>query len=390
MNTVFDCLYHNFKLDINLSLLIFLFHSSMDICQFCKKICSGDRGLSLHMYHSKECFQKLTNMTKQLQHFSLMHSQNHSSPQTEEQEHARQNKKIKLNDSSDDIDLNTHFLHNNDFNNSSKSHLETSITSTPLIDSSLMIQQTEYNNKIKNTMIMNHNLAEIDLLKILHDLKCSNSAYNTIMSWASRWNSNNVHFDSSSSYKFKNRDQLLNDLSLRYDMMNMKPVQHDLQLQNSTMDTEITTKVSCFDFKQQLLSILRDDNIMNPNNLVFKNEPGEDPDFSSDKLKHIHDAEWYKSAYHYYNDKYGYDKNRIICGVIFAIDKTHTDQKGKLCLESVNFSLSIFNAKVRRSNYKAWRSLGFINDLSVSFGTGIENDVDMTMVSFILTMALCM
>ena len=104
MNTVFDCLYHNFKLDINLSLLIFLFHSSMDICQFCKKICSGDRGLSLHMYHSKECFQKLTNMTKQLQHFSLIHFQNHSLQTTQEQEHARQHKKIKLNDNSDDID----------------------------------------------------------------------------------------------------------------------------------------------------------------------------------------------------------------------------------------------------------------------------------------------
>ena len=45
---------------------------------------------------------------------------------------------------------------------------------------------------------------------------------------------------------------------------------------------------------------------------------------------------------------------------------------------------------MRRSNYKAWRSFGFINDLSVSFGTGIENDVDMTMVSFILRIALCM
>ena len=65
-----------------------------------------------------------------------------------------------------------------------------------------------------------------------------------------------------------------------------------------------------------------------------------------------------------------------MCGVIFAINKTHTDQKGKLCLPLVNFSLSM-----RRSNYKAWRSLGFINDLSVSFGTGIENYTDMTTVS---------
>ena len=95
----------------------------MDICQFCKKICSGDRGLSLHMYHSKECFQKLTNMTKQLQHFSLIHSKKHSSPQTEEQEHARQNKRIKINDTSDDVD----FLHNNDLNSSFKSDLETNI-----------------------------------------------------------------------------------------------------------------------------------------------------------------------------------------------------------------------------------------------------------------------
>ena len=126
---------------------------------------------------------------------------------------------------------------------------------------------------------------------------------------------------------------------------------------------------------------MRDDNIMNTKNLVFKNESGEDPDFNTDQLIHILDAEWYKSAYHYYNGKYGYDKNRVICGTIFAFDKTHTDQKGKLCLESVNISLSIFNAKVRRSKYKAWRSLGFICDLSVSFDTGIENDTYMKMVS---------
>ena len=123
------------------------------------------------------------------------------------------------------------------------------------------------------------------------------------------------------------------------------------------------------------LSILHDDHIMNPKNLVIKNDPGKDPDFNSDKLKHIHDAEWYKSAHHYYNDKYGYDNKHVICGVIFAIDKTHTDQKGKLCLELVIFLLS------KRSNYKVWRSLGCIHDLSVSFGTGIENDVHMTMVS---------
>ena len=111
-------------------------------------------------------------------------------------------------------------------------------------------------------------------------------------------------------------------------MTSMRPMQVSLQLQKSNIDSEITTKVSCFDFKQQLLSVLRDDNIMNPKILVLKNKSGEEPDITSDKLKHIHDAEWYKSAYHYYNDIYEYDKNYIIDGVIFAIDKTCTDQKG--------------------------------------------------------------
>ena len=54
-------------------------------------------------------------------------------------------------------------------------------------------------------------------------------------------------------------------------------------------------------------------------------------------------------------------------------------EKGKLWLESVNFSLSIFNAKASRSNYKSWRSLDFMNDWSVLFGADIENDTYMTM-----------
>ena len=65
---------------------------------------------------------------------------------------------------------------------------------------------------------------------------------------------------------------------------------------------------------------MRDDNIMNPKNLAFKNDSGKDPDFHSDKLKNIHDNEWHKLAYHYYNDEHGYDRNYIICGEIFAIE----------------------------------------------------------------------
>ena len=70
--------------------------------------------------------------------------------------------------------------------------------SSPIYDSSLLNQQTEVNNRIKNTIKINHNLNEIELLKIIRDLKRPILAYDTIVGWKKWWNSNNVIFVSNS------------------------------------------------------------------------------------------------------------------------------------------------------------------------------------------------
>ena len=44
-------------------------------------------------------------------------------------------------------------------------------------------------------------------------------------------------------------------------------------------------------------------------------------------------------------------------------DKTHTDEKGKLCLEPVQFTLAILDKEIRKTNSRAWRCLGYINDM---------------------------
>ena len=51
----------------------------MEVCQFCKKVCLGDRGFSLHRYHNKECFQKLTDISKNYNKFTLAHTQEQES-----------------------------------------------------------------------------------------------------------------------------------------------------------------------------------------------------------------------------------------------------------------------------------------------------------------------
>ena len=71
----------------------------MEICQFCKKVFSGERGLSLHMYHSFQCFQKLTDISKKYHSYSLIHMQANKSPYInqnlpKEQYTTHQNKKV--------------------------------------------------------------------------------------------------------------------------------------------------------------------------------------------------------------------------------------------------------------------------------------------------------
>ena len=72
-------------------------------------------------------------------------------------------------------------------------------------------------------------------------------------------------------------------------------------------------------------------------------EPGVHPRFDDDYISEINQGEWYQNALQYYEKKFGVEKNRVICGIILTVDETHTDSKGKLCLEPVKFSLTLFS-----------------------------------------------
>ena len=196
------------------------------------------------------------------------------------------------------------------------------------------------------------------------DLNCHNSAYNRILDWASYWNKEKVLFNESHNHTFQKRDVALKHLSKLNNMDAMTSKQNDVLFTNSCSDSSSAVKVTTFDFQQHVLSLLRDKELMHPDNLVLDYPFDSKPTFPKTKISDINNSDWYECAYKHYNHKFGEDNQRVICGIILTFDKTHTDAKGKLCLESVNFTLSIFNTKTRRSNPRAWRSLGFINDLS--------------------------
>ena len=205
-------------------------------------------------------------------------------------------------------------------------------------------------------------LCQIDLMKKLKELDCPIKAYDGIMDWAINWSSSSKAIFESSSIGIR-RKTLINKLSSRYHLNGLKPTTKTISV-NVKNNQQHNIHVSCFDFKEQLFSLLRDEELMDPKNLSLDGQnPGVEPIFERDYISEINHGEWYKSVYNYYLTRYGKEKNRVICGIILSIDKTHTDVKGKLCLEPVKFSLSIFNTETRRKKYSAWRRLGYINDL---------------------------
>ena len=118
----------------------------------------------------------------------------------------------------------------------------------------------------------------------------------------------------------------------------MKPTQKTIAISNTSNDT---VSVTVFDFKQQILSLLCDKQLMHPSDLYLTNLPGKTSNINI--ISDINDSDCYTSACNH--------NNQVICGIILAIDKTHKDTKGKLCLQGI---LSIINTGTRRNNCCAW------------------------------------
>ena len=362
-------------------------------CSICKRLFKTEKGVKMHM--TKSCSiiragKKQDNIASHISRSNIRFTETSDSDGSVQQVH----KKPKVSEidetssfmkpgqnSSDNFFIssitNEFVSNNNTDSNSKKSSAASSMESASNNRETnvLITQENTYqmNNIAEQASKSRHDLAERDLLKIVADLNCHNETYNRIMNWAKFWNSSKVFFNDP-NYHFYKRSVVIDRLSKLYNMENMRPSQTQIQLDDKDGSTTIVN-ISTFNFQQQLLSLLRDKDLMDPTNLAIDYPLNSKPTFPRTEISEIKDSLWYENAYKYYEDTYGNDPSRLICGIILAIDKTHTDAKGKLCLESVNFSLSIFNTKTRRTNPRAWRSLGFVNDLSAKFGNShIEVD----------------
>ena len=179
---------------------------------------------------------------------------------------------------------------------------------------------------------------EIYLLKLLTEIEAPLYAFQEIMKWARKAYTQGYQFlPRQKSYRTQ-----IDKLEIWMGMDNQRPEEVEVSLPGTTADESI--KVTRFDFRTQLFSLLDDPVLNREENLVINPEDPfqkyRDPD---GLLRECLSGSWYNHAW----DEMEKDGNcDFMIPIIFYIDKTQISISGKLSIFPVQMSLGIFSEKV--------------------------------------------
>jgi len=198
-------------------------------------------------------------------------------------------------------------------------------------------------------------VVQLSLLNLCHRLQAPQYAFDEIMSWSQDAKLAGYSFPSNAS----SRKTFLEQLYLRFNMKNIKPIQTEVALQPNKVATVVT--FSFPDMVQSLVddhSLFQRSNLLNPNDVV-----------DTDNIGDIHTGSWFKKAAIHLC----VNGNDVLCPIILFIDKTQIDTYSKWTLEPVLFTLGLFNRSTRNLS-QAWRPLGLVtNTIRMSSATQAES-----------------
>jgi hypothetical protein len=221
---------------------------------------------------------------------------------------------------------------------------------------------SEYHSRTEAQLLMAHSVEQqvhVELLHLLEKAEAPDYLFNDIIHWASRAREKNYSF----TPRMSNRNAVINDLEKHFGMEHLRPRIQHIKLES----IKETVPLATFNFKHQLMSLLTDAGIMQPENLVVNApiecldgtidyspcfEPYQAPDGMLDEVL---SGSWYKDTIASMDTD-----NCFVCPLIFYIDKTFIDPtRGRFNLEPLNFTLAIFNRSCR-AKFQYWKTLGYV------------------------------
>jgi len=197
--------------------------------------------------------------------------------------------------------------------------------------------------------------SDIELLRILqgHPL----SLFKEIREWRHKSEFVYGHEMDPTEYHKTTRDTVISDLAERYGLNNMNPKVITVRLPKLKKDVEVVL----FPFGETFVSMLTAPGAMKPENMAIDQKNPFDPPKLGGEDGFLDDINT-GSVHVDSHEKYCVGETDIAANLIAFLDKSFLDQKGKLTLEPLMYSTSLFNRKYR-NNPAAWRPMGYIPNL---------------------------
>ena len=205
---------------------------------------------------------------------------------------------------------------------------------------------TDNANHANTSLGIVHSETEKALIQLVSHLASVNAPYHLygkIVKWAKELKPDVLNMRSI-TYK-----TLVHQTAMKYGLDNIFPKCRELLL--PSRNAVLVTK---FNFSDQLFSLLSDESLMKPENLIYGDDifSRETEHTNTHVFNDVNTSTWFLRT----QKSMCVNKEDILVPIILYIDKTHVRAK---CAEAISITLGIFKRNIR-STAMAWRNLGMI------------------------------
>ena len=222
-----------------------------------------------------------------------------------------------------------------------------------VVDDTLKTYQTLINNTRAKSMYNCNDMANLELYQMVNSSGAPAFLFNQIQDWASNHFSKVMVGDGKKLQKRKTFvENMAHKVYGREFSQAMKPCVKVAQLPSGNK-----IEVVLCSFKAQIVSLLSDQKLMTPENLLLDpNNPfAEAPDGI---LSDLNSGWWYKET----RQEVCSDlRKHILLPVVMFLDASNVDKNGRLQVNPLTFTLGIFKRSVRNLA-SAWRTIGYLDD----------------------------
>ena len=198
----------------------------------------------------------------------------------------------------------------------------------------------------------------VNLLKILEDMNCPDTAVTKIIKWAKTSYDAGFDFNPASKTRHGNL-QWMKKMTVNNSAFFPK-------LETVHLNDETKIDVVCYDFTVQLLRLLQNKRLMTQDNLLIDiKNPTKMYESVNNILGEALSGSEYKAIYRNQHENHTGNNPLLVVPICIWGDVTHIDTASRFKLEPISFSPLIFKETVRRDR-SFWGMLGYIKQLKTT------------------------